>query len=221
MKVKRIKWLYRLLYIMLLTYGLSLDYASWLNQPHNEFLVYYTSQSNLLCLGMMMLLFVQTTRELLMKKESRHLLVVPQYLISIYILITCLIYNVLLGNPFSASYWTRNSYNWIVHLAGPILFILDFFLFSKAGKLKKTTPLWIIIYPYIYVLFILVRGIMLNHTYHGHIPASYVVYPYFFLDVSHLGYSGVFLWVGILTIVFIALGYLFYAIDRLKTPKAA
>ena len=154
MKVKRIKWLYRLLYIMLLTYGLSLDYASWLNQPHNEFLIYYTSQSNLLCLGMMILLFVQTTRELLMKRESGHLLVVPQYLISIYILITCLIYNVLLGNPFSVSYWTRNSYNWIVHLAGPILFILDFFLFSKAGKLKKTTPLWIIIYPYIYVLFI-------------------------------------------------------------------
>lgn len=83
MKVKRIKWLYRLLYIMLLTYGLSLDYASWLNQPHNEFLVYYTSQSNLLCLGMMILLFVQTTRELLMKRESGHLLVVPQYLISI------------------------------------------------------------------------------------------------------------------------------------------
>lgn len=110
MKVKRIKWLYRLFYIILLAYGLSLNYASWLHQPHNEFLVYYTSQSNLLCLGMMMLLFVQTTRELFMQKENAHSLVVPQYLISIYILITCLIYNVLLGNPFSASYWTRNSY---------------------------------------------------------------------------------------------------------------
>lgn len=213
MKIKKIQCVYRIAYLLLLGYGLVMDYQSWMGKAHNEFLVYYTSQSNILCFIVMSILLAGTIYTLITNKEAQLPGIVPlQFLTSIYILITCLIYNVLLGNPLSHAYWFTNSYNWIVHLAAPILFIIDFFLWSERGQLKKTTPLFIMVYPYLYVAFIMVRSFHLSTLFAGKIPSSYIVYPYFFLDLKSLHWSGLLIWMGILTIVFISLGYLFYAL---------
>lgn len=211
---KKFQLTYRLLYVILLAAGLTMDLLSWVGEPHNEFLVYYTTQSNLLCLIVMGLLTYFTAKDIkngATLGRSDHL-VKAQFLTACYILITCLIYNLLLGNPFSVSYWTKNSYNWIVHLAGPLLFIADFFMFSERGRLSYRTPLYIMIYPYLYVAFIMIRSFVLNSIYHGMIPKGYIVYPYFFLDLNSLGAGGLLMWIGILTVVFVTLAYVFYGL---------
>lgn len=166
----------------------TLIFLGWVGQPYNEFMVYYTTQSNILCTVVMIALAVLTFKDL--KKgitigRSTHF-VKLEFVVSTYILLTCLIYNFLLGNPFTAAYWTSNRYNYIVHLFGPILFILDFLLFSERGKITKKTPLLILIYPYCYVAFIMIRSFFLEKQFTT-FPKSLVVYPYFFLDRAKLG----------------------------------
>ena len=41
------------------------------------------------------------------------------------------------------------------------------------------------------------------------------IYPYFFLNVDKIGIGGVFQWIGILAVAFVALGYVMYAVDKL------
>jgi hypothetical protein len=45
------------------------------------------------------------------------------------------------------------------------------------------------------------------------------LYPYFFLNVERLGFGGVALWVIILVIIFIALGYILFMFDRFQMIK--
>ena len=90
--------------------------------------------------------------------------------------------------------------------------LLDLLLFSKRKQVKSYVPLLCVTYPYLYIVLILARGSYLTNLYHGKIPQSYVVYPYFFLDVKHLGYLGVLRWVMILSVVFILLSYLMHFI---------
>ena len=42
---------------------------------------------------------------------------------------------------------------------------------------------------------------------------------YFFVNLDKLGVPGVLMWVGILSVVFIAVGYLFYGLDRVSKRK--
>ena len=84
----------------------TLIFLGWVGQPYNEFMVYYTTQSNILCTVVMIALAVLTFKDL--KKgitigRSTHF-VKLEFVVSTYILLTCLIYNFLLGNPFTAAY---------------------------------------------------------------------------------------------------------------------
>ncbi len=128
------------------------------------------------------------------------------FLASIWILITCLIYNFLLGDITSASYW-RNANNPILHLFGPIMFVVSYILFSKRRKLKWWDPFLVLTFPYAYLAFIFIRAYMLGGV-------GDDLYPYFFLDVSDLGVSGVAQWIAILTVIFVALGFVFVAINK-------
>ena len=48
---------------------------------------------------------------------------------------------------------------------------------------------------------------------------SGTLYPYFFLNVERLGFGGVALWVIILVVIFIALGYILFMFDRFQMIK--
>jgi hypothetical protein len=61
--------------------------------------------------------------------------------------------------------------------------------------------LWLL-YPIIYLAYWLIRGPRVGY------------YPYFFIDVNALGYSGVALWSGALIVVFLLLGSLMLLVDR-------
>ena len=50
-------------------------------------------------------------------------------------------------------------------------------------------------------------------------PEVPYLYPYFFLNLDNLGVAGVAKWVAILFAGFIALGYIFYGIDKIIKSK--
>ena len=211
---KKFQLFYRLLFVLLVGVGLILDLMTWMKEPHNEFLVYYTTQSNILTWIIMFIHLKNTYKDIKNKKMkgTSNDMIPFHFLAGIWILITSLVYNVLLSSPFTLSYWTDHIHNCILHLFGPILFILDLYLFSKRKQVKTYVPLLCVTYPYLYIISILMRGRYLTGLYHGKIPHSYVVYPYFFLDVNHLGYLGVLRWVMILSVIFVLLGYVMHFI---------
>ncbi len=139
------------------------------------------------------------------------------FLGTIWILITCLIYNFLLGDITSAEYWA-NASNPILHLFGPVMFVVSYVLFSKRNKLKWWDPSLVLTFPYAYLIFIFVRAYILNGE-------GDDIYPYFFLNVDNLGVSGVAMWIAILTVVFVGLGFILvafnkiYKIDFSRKPK--
>jgi hypothetical protein len=46
-----------------------------------------------------------------------------------------------------------------------------------------------------------------------------LIYPYFFVNLETQGVPGVLMWVAILSIAFVAMGFAFYGFDRIKKKK--
>lgn len=86
----------------------------------------------------------------------------------------------------------------ILHYFIPIGYLVFWVFFVE----KKKVPLWKIlqwlIYPLIYVVFILIRGYFSEF------------YPYPFLNVEHHGYAQVFINMGMMTVLFAVLSCLFW-----------
>lgn len=67
--------------------------------------------------------------------------------------------------------------------------------------------------PLIYVAFIVIRAAILKGA------TDTVLYPYFFLNIDELGAGGFCLWVSVLTVIFIAIGYVIYLLDNFRAVK--
>ena len=99
--------------------------------------------------------------------------------IALYILVVMVVYWALLASIHNPTGWSA-IFNVGLHLVIPILFIIDWMAFSPKGNMSyKHLPYWTI-YPVVYGLFNIARGLITGF------------YPYPFLDVSKLGYGNVF-----------------------------
>lgn len=186
------------------------------NADFNEnFYVYYTNLSNYICMVFMFILLVKNIKKANRKEEDNFSEYAPQFnfMCVIMITITCLVYNILLAKDNTVvSYFTSLS-NLLLHVILPIMFVLNWVLFYEHGKTKWHYPLWSLLIPFVYVVYILIRaGIIGSGT-------NALLYPYFFLNIGKLGWGGFFMWIGILLIAFTALGYIFYAFDHFKAIK--
>jgi hypothetical protein len=47
-----------------------------------------------------------------------------------------------------------------------------------------------------------------------------LIYPYFFLNIDSQGVGGVLKWIAILLVAFVAIGFLFFGLDKLGKKKA-
>jgi hypothetical protein len=94
------------------------------------------------------------------------------------------------------------------------MYILDWLLFYEHKKVRWFSPLASIVFPLLYVVFIYVRAAILNFN-----PEAPYIYPYFFLNLETQGIAGVAKWVVMLFAGFIALGYIFYGIDKIIKSK--
>ena len=179
------------------------------------FYVYFTNISNYLCIGIMLAELIQTAR----KKTDGFVTVSPllKFIGVLAILLTFLVFNLLLageeGRDPALNFKVSSI---LLHVVLPILYIADWFLFYEHRKIKWFYPLLTAIFPIVYVVFIFVRAAFLHFD-----PAAPVLYPYFFLDLGALGVGGVAKWIAILLVAFMAVGYLFFGLDRLlPAPKA-
>ena len=185
-----------------------------------DFYVHFTNISNFLCVGVMLAALIQTVR----KKEDSFVSAAPllKFIGMLGILLTFLVFNIMLagakGRDPQAN-WRVGSL--IFHVILPVMYIADWFFFYERKKCKWYYPIASIAFPLAYVIFLLIQALILKFDSSILIPTTTtpLIYPYFFVNLDTQGVPGVFMWIGILSVAFVAVGYLFFGLDRLQKKK--
>ena len=182
-----------------------------------DFYVHFTNISNFLCIGVMVAGLIQTAK----KKEDSFVSAAPliKFIGMLGILLTFLVFNIMLagaeGRDPQAN-WRVGSL--VFHVVLPIMYIADWFLFYERKKCKWYYPIASIGFPLAYVIFLLIQAIILNFDSSILIPSANptpLIYPYFFVNLDTQGVSGVLMWIGILAVAFVVVGFLFLGLDKL------
>ena len=185
-----------------------------------DFYVHFTNISNFLCIGVMLAGLIQTAK----KKEDSFVSAAPilKFIGMLGILLTFLVFNIMLagaeGRDPQAN-WRVGSL--LFHVALPILYIADWFLFYERKKCKWYYPIASIAFPLAYVIFLLIHAIILKFDSSILIPTTTtpLIYPYFFVNLDTQGVGGVLMWIAILSVAFVAVGFVFFGLDKLEKKK--
>ncbi len=178
-----------------------------------DFYVHFTNISNYLCIGIVLAELIQTAK----KKTDSYVNVAPflKFIGVLAILLTFLVFNFLLaGQPDRDPQANWRVASICFHVILPIMYVFDWLLFYEHKKVRWFYPIASVIFPLLYVVFVYVRAAILNFD-----PEVPYIYPYFFLNLETQGIGGVAKWVVILFAGFIALGYIFYGIDKAVKSK--
>ena len=181
-----------------------------------DFYVHFTNISNFLCIGVMLAALIQTAK----KKEDGFVSAAPilKFIGMLGILLTFLVFNIMLagaeGRDPQAN-WRIGSL--IFHVVLPIMYIADWFLFYERKKCRWFYPIASIAFPLAYVIFLLIQAVILRFDSSILIPTTTtpLIYPYFFVNLDTQGIDGVLMWIGILTVAFVAVGFAFFGLDKL------
>ena len=187
-----------------------------------DFYVHFTNLSNFLCIGVMFAGLIQTAR----KKEGSYVSAAPllKFIGMLGILLTFLVFNIMLAGAEGRD----PQLNWRIgslcfHVVLPIMYIADWFLFYERKQTKWYYPVASIGFPLAYAIFLLIQAVILKFDSSILIPTTTtpLIYPYFFVNLETQGVSGVLMWVAILAVAFVAVGFAFFGLDRLgkKTSK--
>ena len=185
-----------------------------------DFYIHFTNISNFLCYGVMLASLIQTAK----KKEDSFVTVAPvlKFVGMLGILLTFLVFNIMLAGAEGRD----PQANWRVgslafHVILPVLYIADWFLFRERRKCKIYYAFASIGFPLVYVIFLLIHAIILKFDTSILIPTTTtpLIYPYFFVNLETQGVSGVLMWIAILAVAFVAVGFLFLGLDRLGKKK--
>ena len=185
-----------------------------------DFYVHFTNISNFLCIGVMLASLIQTAK----KTEDSYVTSVPmlKFIGMLGILLTFLVFNIMLAGAEDRdpqANWRVGSL--LFHVTLPILYIADWFLFRERRNCKWYYPIASIGFPIAYVIFLLIQAIILKFDSSILIPTTTtpLIYPYFFVNLDTQGVSGVLMWVGVLSTAFVAVGFLFFGLDRMGKRK--
>jgi hypothetical protein len=106
------------------------------------------------------------------------------------------------------------------HVVLPIMYIVDWFLFYERKQSKWYYPIASISFPLAYAIFLLIHASILGFNTSILTPTGTTpIYPYFFVNLETQGVPGVLMWIAILSVAFVAIGYLFYGLDKLNIKK--
>ena len=220
-KNRTVQLIYQTIYCTLGLVGFiaSLGIFDNVNNIRWDFYVHFTNISNFFCIGVMFTALIQTAK----KKEDSFVTAVPlnKFIGMLGILLTFLVFNIMLagaeGRDPQAN-WRVGSL--LFHVLLPIMYIADWFLFYERKKTKWYYPINSIGFPLAYVVFLLIQAIILSFNSSILIPTTTtpLIYPYFFVNIETQGF-GVLMWIGVLSVAFVAVGYLFYGLDRLIKKK--
>lgn len=135
---------------------------------------YFTILTNLL-------VAVCYTSLLLKDQKSERFFKQPSVLtaVTVYILIVGLVYNLVLRSQWNPQGLQLLADN-LLHTVTPLFVLLYWIIYVPAKDISwKQTPAWML-YPLLYLMYVIIRGSFSNF------------YPYFFIDVSKLGYANAF-----------------------------
>ncbi|WP_290806747.1 Pr6Pr family membrane protein, partial [Aquidulcibacter sp.] len=121
------------------------------------------------------------------------------------ILLVGIIFNLVLGQIPQLNWWTFLGDSLHHHIA-PVAVPLWWLIYAPHGRLPWHAPLVWALYPLAYSAYSLVRA--------EFEPDSALRYPYFFMNVEKLGWSGVLFNLAIIAAAFTAIGFLIVLLDR-------
>jgi hypothetical protein len=123
--------------------------------------------------------------------------------VTVYIFIVGLIYNLILRflwAPQGLQLLADNA----LHVVTPLLTLIYWFVYVSAADVSwRNTPRWMI-YPFLYLILVMIRGSFSNF------------YPYFFIDAGTLGYSEAILNAVYVTLCFLAVSLLLVWLGKKK-----
>ena len=198
---RTLRFIVVILYIAVATYGC---FSSWLYGT--RFFLYFTNLGNLYCLALM----VNELVRLIRRKSLSLPLLQWEFGGLISILVIGAVYNLLLGDPTSAAYWT-NKPSVCLHLITPILYAIYFFSTRPVRKVDVGGIQCSILLPYLYIAFIYTRHLITGDQW----------FPYFFLDINRIGWSGALGWIIALTVVFVLTGFFFIYLGKKRSARKA
>ncbi|MDR1513655.1 MAG: Pr6Pr family membrane protein [Propionibacteriaceae bacterium] len=222
MAVKRrhVALVFRLCAVVSITVGLVRLVGLFGSTSSGAAFLFYTTQSNVLVLGWMLVLVVVTIRDL--ARDGAHGVASPWprfgAAVMMAITVTMLIYLVVLApqafRQAGSDYAPFTLTDDLIHIVTPCLAIADWFMFAPKGRLRLfDPPLWAII-PYLYLTFAFTWMAL------GRGFGSGRRQPYSFMDVETLGIGGVAGQILVLSVALIGFGYVFVLADKLLARSA-
>ena len=184
-----------------------------------DFYIYFTNLSNFLCFGVMLTALIQTIK----KKEDGFVTATPllKFIGMLGILLTFLVFNFMLAGAKDRA----PQLNWRIgsicfHVVLPIMYVADWFLFYERKKCTWHYPIASISFPLGYAIFLLIHAAILGFDTSILTPTkATLIYPYFFVNLETLGVPGVLMWIAILSVAFVAMGFGFYGLDRISKKQ--
>ncbi len=120
----------------------------------------------------------------------------------VYIIIVGIVYHL-----FLAKQWNPQGLEYIadqcLHTAVPLIYLIYWIFFADKVKLKLTCAFQWLAYPLIYIIYSLIRGAIIGK------------YPYYFIDMTKLGYATGFRNIGLLAAAYVLLGLIIVLLNNL------
>ena len=132
-----------------------------------------------------------------------------QAAVGVYIAIVGVVYSLFLRAVWDPVGW-QALVDHLLHDAVPLAFIIYWILYAPKTGISWMTPIYWLAYPIAYVVYSLTRGAITGW------------YPYWFVDVTQLGYPTALTNTAVVLLAFLVTGFLFVTLARQfsrRTPE--
>gem|GEM_PF-69310 len=211
-RVFSIAWKFAICFVA--TFGVLMQIGILGDGPLNPVLLnYFTIISNILVAFYFLVDAVWLLNHPTKARLGREWNVDFKHVVLMCILVTGIIANTLLRGNFDQMAGTVALSMTLLHVFSPIMVALDWLLFERKGQMKAGEPFIWLIFPLLYLVYLVVAVEGFHCDFNMYETAS--CYPYPFIDLDALGIQQFAQNVIIVGLVFLLLGYVIFAIDRI------
>lgn len=126
--------------------------------------------------------------------------------VAVYISVVGIVYSLFLRSVWDPVGWQAVA-DHILHDATPLAYVIYWLIFAPKASITWTDPFKWLAYPLIYIAYSLTRGAVVGW------------YPYWFVDVTQLGYPTALTNTGFVLIAFLILGFAFASVAKLLVRR--
>lgn len=158
---------------------------------------FFTIQSNIL---------VGVSSFCIYKNKSSLLIEVIKFASLIGIFVTGVIYHVMLAKDADL-HGIEIITDLFMHSIIPIMYVLGWMIFVPRGLAGHRVSSYALLFPVLWSIFTLLKGPLVGF------------YPYPFMDVDYLGYAKALTNMGVITLLFLAIAYVFHKYDEILAGR--